>query len=479
MWPWLLNPDTYLPETDSDDTLKSIRQSAMTQQTDTFYGAIKFNQSQTSCNRKNAMDYFNYRNGKLYAEDVPVEKIASEVGTPVYIYSRATFLMHLQKIRKAYAELDTTVCYSIKACSNINILKFLAEAGSGFDIVSGGELFRALQAGADTDRIVYAGVGKTDVEIIEAMNAGVGYFNIESEAELENLIRLAGKHDKKVKAALRVNPDVDPQTHIYTTTGKKESKFGVDIDRAKKVFVRYGKNSMVDLCAVHIHIGSAGKTVGPYVEAVKKILILIGQLRQDGFNIEALDIGGGYGVDYESNTAPSAADYAEGIVPLLRGKQLKLILEPGASIAANSSILLTRVLFLKKSGDRKFVIVDAGMNDLIRPPLYNAFHFIWPSSVDAGFIPLKKVKQAAGEGLEKVDIVGPICEGADFFAKDRNFPPVKRGDLITIFTAGAYGASMGSNYNSRCLLPEVLVDNDRYTIIRRRQTYDEMVALER
>lgn len=425
------------------------------------------------------MDYFNYRSGKLYAEDVSVEKIASEVGTPVYIYSRSTFLTHLRKIQKAYAELDTTVCYSIKACSNIHILKFLAEAGSGFDIVSGGELFRARQAGADTNKIVYAGVGKTDVEIIEAMNAGVGYFNIESEAELENLIGLAEKLNKKVKAALRVNPDVDPQTHTYTTTGKKESKFGVDIDRAKKVFAKYGKNGMVDLSAVHIHIGSAGKTVGPYVEATKKILTLIEQLRQDGFKIEAIDIGGGYGADYESNTAPSATGYAEGIVPLLKGKKLKLILEPGASIAANSSILLTRVLFLKKGGSRKFVIVDAGMNDLIRPPLYNAFHFIWPSSVDARFVPLKKVKQASGEGLEKVDIVGPICEGSDFFAKDRNFPPVKRGDLITIFTAGAYGASMSSNYNSRCLLPEVLVDGDRYTVIRRRQTYEELVAPER
>ena len=425
------------------------------------------------------MDYFNYRSGKLYAEDVSVEKIASEVGTPVYIYSRATFLSHLRKIQKAYAELDTTVCYSIKACSNIHILKFLAEAGSGFDIVSGGELFRARQAGADTGKIVYAGVGKTDVETIDAMNAGVGYFNIESEAELENLIRLAKKSKKRVKAALRVNPDVDPQTHTYTTTGKKESKFGVDIDRAKKVFAKYGKNGIVDLSAVHIHMGSAGKTVGPYVEATKKILILIEQLRQDGFKIEAIDIGGGYGADYESNTAPSATGYAKGIVPLLKGKQLKLILEPGASIAANSSILLTRVLFLKKGGRKKFVIVDAGMNDLIRPPLYNAFHFIWPSSVEKRFVPLKKVKQAAGEGLEKVDIVGPICEGSDFFAKDRNLPPVKRGDLVTIFTAGAYGASMSSNYNSRCLLPEVLVDGDRYTLIRRRQTYEDMIALER
>jgi diaminopimelate decarboxylase len=215
------------------------------------------------------------------------------------------------------------------------------------------------------------------------------------------------------------------------------------------------------------------------VAAPEKILILIKQLRQDGFTIEALDIGGGYGADYESNTAPSAALYAAGIVPLLKGKQLKLILEPGASIAANSSILLTRVLFLKKGGRKKFVIVDAGMNDLIRPPLYQAFHFIWPASVEPRFVPLKKEKQASVDGLERVDIVGPICEGADFFAKDRNLPPVKRGDLVSIFTAGAYGASMSSNYNSRCLIPEVLVDGDQYTIIRRRQVYEDLIRLER
>ena len=425
------------------------------------------------------MDYFTYRKGRLFAEDVAVDQIAAEVGTPVYIYSKATFLHHLEKIQKAYARLETTVCYSVKACGNINILKFMAAAGSGFDIVSGGELFRARQAGADPGKIVYAGVGKTDAEIVEALEASVGYFNIESEAELENLIALAGKYHKTPKAALRINPDVDPRTHSFTATGKKETKFGVDIDRARQVFATYGQNGIVDLCAVHIHLGSAGKTVEPYVEAAGKVLVMIDQLRKEGHRIEALDIGGGYGADYETGTAPSAEAYADGIVPLLEGKDLRLILEPGASIAANSAILLSRVLFRKKGGRKQFVIVDAGMNDLIRPPLYNAFHFIWPAQADEKFIPAKKVKQAEMDGLEVVDVVGPICEGADFFAKERRLPPLARGDLLTIFTAGAYGSAMGSNYNSRRLLPEVLVDGNRYRVIRRRQTYEDLVALER
>jgi len=231
------------------------------------------------------MDYFNYKNGKLFAENADVERIAAEVGTPVYIYSKATFKNHLQKIKEAYSELDTTICYSVKACGNINILKFMADAGSGFDIVSGGELYRVLQAGGKPSKIVYAGVGKTDKEIIEALNARIGYFNIESEAELENLIRLAKQEGNQPKAALRINPDVDPKTHRYTTTGKKETKFGVDIERAQKIFADYGRNTVVKLCAIHIHLGSAGKTVEPYVEAIEKVLALIDQLRKDGFTI--------------------------------------------------------------------------------------------------------------------------------------------------------------------------------------------------
>jgi diaminopimelate decarboxylase len=429
------------------------------------------------------MDYFNYKNGKLFAENVNVQRIAAEIGTPVYIYSKATFIDHLQKIQKAYSTLDTTVCYSVKACGNINILKVMAESGSGFDIVSGGELYRVLQAGGVPSKIVYAGVGKTDTEIVEALDAGIAYFNIESEAELQNLIRLAKENssaaNKQPKAALRVNPDVDIKTHRYDITGKKETKFGVDIERAQKVFADYGRNDAVKLCAIHIHLGSAGHAVEPYVEAIEKILALIEQLRRDGFTIESVNIGGGYGADYITGTAPTAADYAAAIVPLLKGKNLKLILEPGASIAANAAILVMQVLYLKTSGRKKFVIVDAGMNDLIRPPLYDAFHFIWPVNVPEKSVPRQRDKDLQLDGTEVVDVVGPICESADFFAKDRALPPVKRSDLLSIFTAGAYGFSMSSNYNARGRAPEVLVDGTEFKIIRKRETYEDLTALEK
>jgi len=425
------------------------------------------------------MDYFNYQNGRLFAEGVEVEEIAAQVGTPVYIYSQATFQEHLRKIRQAYGQLDTTICYSVKACGNINILRFMAQQGSGFDIVSGGELYRVLQAGGDPSKVVYAGVGKTDPEIIEALNAGIGYFNVESEAELENLIRLAQQMDKRPQAALRVNPDVDPKTHRYTTTGKKETKFGVDIERAQRVFAEYGKEEAIRLCAIHIHLGSAGHTVEPYTEAIEKVLTLIKKLRARGFEIEALDIGGGYGADYVTGTAPTAADYAAAIVPLLKGKNLKLILEPGASIAANAAILATQVLYLKTGGEKKFVIVDAAMNDLIRPPLYDAFHFLWPARVGEKFVPPQRDRDLQLAGTETVDVVGPICEPADFFAKDRTLPPVKRGDIIAIFTAGAYGFSMSSNYNARGRAAEVLVDGKKFSVIRKRETHEDLIALER
>jgi len=428
------------------------------------------------------MDFFRYREGRLWVEEVDVERIASEVGTPAYIYSKATLADHLHKIQEAYKELETVICFSVKACGNVNILRFLAGEGSGFDIVSGGELYRALRAGADPSRIVYAGVGKTDTEILDALNAGIGYFNVESEQELENLICLAQQIAPATKAApraaLRVNPDIEYGAHAFLTTGKKETKFGVDIERAIQVFDRYGDNSAVDLCAVHVHLGTGGKTITPYVEAVEKILTLIERLRERGHAISALDLGGGYGADYETDTVPGAAEYAAGIVPLLKGKGLKLILEPGKSICANAGILLTRVLYTKQGGSKKFAIVDAGMNDLIRPSLYDAFHFIWPTDVASQWVPPTRSSDLNLNGCEVVDVVGPICEGADFFAKDRAMPPVRRGDLMAVFTAGAYGATMSSNYNGRCRAPEVLVEGDQFRVIRRRETYEDLIALE-
>lgn len=425
------------------------------------------------------MDCFNYKKGRLFAEAVDVEDIAKEVGSAVYVYSKATFRDHLAKIQQAYSTIDTTVCYSVKACGNINILKFLAEAGSGFDVVSGGELYRVQQAGGDMSKVVFAGVGKTDKEIVEALNAKIGYFNIESEAELGNLIKLAKENNQATKVALRINPDVDYKSHAYITTGKKENKFGVDIERALNVFDKYGNDELVKLCAVHVHLGSGGKTIDPYVTAVGKILPVIDELRNRGHEIETLDIGGGYGADYESDTVPSAAEYAGGIIPLLKGKNLRLILEPGKSIAANSGILLSRVLYVKQSGEKKFVIIDAGMNDLIRPALYQAFHFIWPTAVKVDMVPPKRAKDLDMRGCEVVDVVGPICESADFLAKDRALPTLKRGDLIAVFAAGAYGFTMSSNYNARGRVAEVLVDGDDFSVIRRRESYEDQLKMER
>jgi diaminopimelate decarboxylase len=429
------------------------------------------------------MDLFCYRGGRLFAEEVDVERIAAETGTPAYIYSEGTFVDHLRKMQEAYRELETTICFSVKACSNIHILRLMAQQGSGFDIVSGGELYRALQAGADPAKVVYAGVGKTDEEIVQALQAGIAYFNIESEQELENLIRLAqqqsGRSAAPVRAALRVNPDVDYKTHAYLTTGKKETKFGVDIERSLAVFAKYGKNRAVQLRAIHLHLGTGGKTIDPYVEAVEKILPVIDRLRDQGHPIEMLDLGGGYGADYETQTVPSAEQYAQGIVPLLNSRNLKLVLEPGKSICANAAVLLTRVLYTKQGGSKRFIIVDAGMNDLIRPSLYGAFHFIWPARVEPRFVPTARSQDLRLEGNETVDIVGPICEGADFLAKDRSIPPVQRGDLLAVFTAGAYGFTMSSNYNARPRAPEVLAAGSQFKVIRRRETYEDLVAPER
>ena len=407
-----------------------------------------------------------------------VETIADQVGTPVYIYSKATFLDHLKKIQTAYAGIDTTICYSIKACGNIHILRILAAAGSSFDIVSGGELYRAQQAGADMSKIVFAGVGKTDTEIIAALDAGIGYFNIESEAELENLIKLCKLHGKTTSAALRVNPDIHYDAHKYTTTGVKETKFGIDIERTLKIYDTYAGNGVVNMSVIHVHLGSGGKTVDPYVNYVKKVLPLVEELRSRGHRIDKLDLGGGYGADYETATVPSAADYAEKIVPLLKAANLNLILEPGKSIIANAGILLTRTVFKKSGGTKTFVIVDAGMNDLIRPCLYEAFHFIWPTRVNENFIPEKRINGLEMDNTEVVDVVGPICESTDYFAKDRAMPKVEKGDLLAVFSVGAYGFTMASNYNARPLCAEVLVDGDQFRIIRRRQTYEDLIALE-
>jgi len=431
------------------------------------------------------MDHFHYRDGELCCEDVPVSRIADAVGTPTYVYSSATLLHHYDAIARAFAPLDPLICYSIKSCPNVHICRFLRERGAGFDVVSGGELARAIAAGADPEKIVFAGVGKTDAEIEQGLDAGIGWFNIESEAELENLIAICRRRGVTTRAALRVNPDVDPRTHRYTSTGRKESKFGVDLDRARRVFQQLGRQEAVRLRGIHLHIGSPVNSVEPYVAAIGRTLALIEQLRTDGFQIDMLDMGGGFGAHYTGSEAPPAAEYADAIVPLLApfakgqaDQRLRFILEPGRSIAANAGILLTRVLYLKKSGERDFLIVDAGMNDLIRPALYEAYHFAWPVHPAAGFVPVERGEAVNMPGLVPMDIVGPVCESGDFLAKDRRLPPMQRGDLVAIFTAGAYGMAMASHYNSRPNPAEVLVERAAFRVIRRRETSRDLLQAE-
>ncbi|MGF1634132.1 MAG: diaminopimelate decarboxylase [Phycisphaerae bacterium] len=426
------------------------------------------------------MDHFNYRDGQLFCEDVPADDIAGQFDTPCYVYSKATLLHHYRQIAEAFAELEPTICYSIKANGNLSICRLFAEAGCGFDVTSGGELYRALAAGGDPKKIIYAGVGKTDDEIRAALEAGIAAFNIESEAEIANIDRIAGEVGKQAVGAVRINPDVDPKTHRYTTTGKKESKFGVDIERAEKIFDEARGLKHLRVAGVHIHLGSPIYSVQPYVDGVTKVNALIDRLRERGHAIEWFDVGGGFGVNYEHpEQAKAVAEFAKALTPLLKGRGYKVAFEPGRYITGNAGILLTRCLYRKTSGDKRFVIVDAGMNDLLRPALYEAFHFVWPTRPGAGNVIESRDRGTAPADGEVVDVVGPVCESGDFIAKDRPLPVTKRGDLLAVFTAGAYGFAMSSNYNNRRRAAEVLVDGTEAKLIRRRETYEDLVAAER
>ncbi len=424
------------------------------------------------------MDDFRFQQRELYCEQVPLARIAESVGTPAYIYSAATLIGHYDRFARAFAELSPTICYSMKCCGNLHICRLLAARGAGFDVVSGGELFRARTAGADPARIVFAGAGKTDREIGEALDARVGLLNVESESELAVLADIAAARGAAVRAALRINPDVDPRTHRYTTTGMKESKFGVDLERAQAAFDRFGRDPRLRLVGLHLHLGSPVNSIDPYVRALERTLALFDELRSAGFPVDTLDIGGGFGAHYRGDEAPDAAAYAAAIVPLLRGRGLKVILEPGRSIAANAGVLLARVIHVKQSGERRFIILDAGMTELIRPALYEAFHFVWPVRPGEGFVPPARGERVDLSGLVAADVVGPVCETGDFLALDRALPPVQRGDLMAVFSAGAYGMTMASQYNARPRPPEVLVEGERFRFIRRRETYDDLVAPE-
>jgi diaminopimelate decarboxylase len=425
------------------------------------------------------MDHFHYRDGQLYCEDTPVANLARDYGTPLYVYSQAMFLDTLKALQTAFAEVDPLVCYSVKANSNLGILKVLAEHGSGFDVVSGGELLRVQTAGGAPGKTVFAGVGKTDEEILAGLEAGVLMFNVESEAELDAITRVAAAAGKVAPIALRVNPDVDPKTHRYISTGKKESKFGMDIDRALALAATIARVPSVSMIGMHMHIGSQITSIEPYQGAVAKGVEIIARLRKMGHPISWYNMGGGFGINYKGHEAKPIAEFARVIVPVVKPTGCRLALEPGRVVAGNAGLLVSRVLYTKQSGEKRFLIQDAAMNDLIRPALYESFHRIWPVVVPAGFPAPPADFEAPSPGTEPWDVVGPVCESGDFLAKDRPLPPLDRGALLAVFSAGAYGMVMASNYNTRPRAAEVLVAGAQPRLVRRRETYEDLLGPER
>ncbi|MCM8780054.1 MAG: diaminopimelate decarboxylase [Candidatus Omnitrophica bacterium] len=415
------------------------------------------------------MHEFKYVGKHFYCERVRVEDVAKKHGTPLYLYSYHTLIGHYMKLKEAFKAIEPLICFSVKANSNLALLKALVDKGAGLDIVSGGELFRALKVNCPAEKIVYASVGKTSAEIEEAIKEKILFFNVESMPELENINRIARERKRIVNVAIRINPDVEPKTHKFITTGKLTNKFGIDFKTAEKIFTQAHNYSNVRLNGIHIHIGSQITESAPFVEAIKKIVKFIAKLEKENIHLEYLNIGGGLGIIYDKETPQTAEKFAQEILPLLKKTGLKIIMEPGRFIVGNSGILITKVLYIKKTPLKKFVIVDAGMNDLVRPALYGAYHNIVPLTL-------------RGKGIgnrERADVVGPICESGDFFAKERLLPKVKAGDYLAIMGAGAYGFSMSSNYNSRCRPAEALVVKDRTFVIRKREDYDDLVGNEK
>ncbi|RKZ49006.1 MAG: diaminopimelate decarboxylase [Candidatus Parabeggiatoa sp. nov. 3] len=411
------------------------------------------------------MDYFNYQNGKLYAENVDLTTIAETYGTPCYVYSRATLEQHWHAFDHALKNYRHLICYAVKANSNLTVLKILAQLGSGFDIVSGGELERVLRAGGKPDKIVFSGVGKTVAEMRRALEVGIRCFNVESEAELQRLNQLAGEMGKIAPVSLRVNPDVDAKTHPYISTGLKQNKFGIDVDIALEVYAEAAALPHLQITGIDCHIGSQLTDTTPFVDALRRIMVLVDTLAKKGIALQHLDLGGGLGVRYENETPPDPTAYVQALTQVLGQSPYEIILEPGRAIAANAGILLTRVEYLKKTADKHFAIVDAAMNDLIRPALYNAWQDIVP------------VQPRSGETVQYYDIVGPICETGDFLGKNRALA-LQAGDLLAVRTSGAYGFTMSSNYNSRFRAAELMVDGERVMVARRRETIEDLLALE-
>ncbi len=411
------------------------------------------------------MHDFHFKDSELHCESVKISAIAEKTGTPLYIYSRKTLVDHFTKIKKAFAPVAPIICFAMKANDNLSVVKTLLNEGAGLDIVSGGELQKALKLKANPKKIVFASVGKTEDEIKLAINSGILFFNVESQPELEEINAVAKRLKKKTQVALRINPDVEAPTHHFVTTGTLKNKFGIDLQTAEEIFRSQKRFSNVKINGLHVHIGSQITTAQPFVTALKKVLDFVGRLRESGISIEYLDIGGGLGIIYKDETPQTAQQFADAVLPLLAASGLKIIMEPGRFIVGNAGIFVTRVLYLKDNGFKKFLIVDGGMNDLIRPSLYHAYHEIVP------------VKSMAVEKVT-VDVVGPVCESGDFFAKDRQLPVPSKGDLLAVMSAGAYGFTMASNYNARPRVPEVLVDGKKFAIVRKRESFNDLIRNE-
>lgn len=412
------------------------------------------------------MHYFNYIDDQLFCEDVPLKKLAEEFGTPLYVYSGKTILRHYKAFDGSFSSHKHLVCYSIKANSNTAILAMLAKQGCGFDIVSKGELYRALKAGANPSKIVFSGVGKSEEEIEMALAVGILMFNIESEAELYAVNSVAERMNKKAPIAFRINPDVNPLTHPYISTGLKKNKFGVPYEEAFDLYQKAKKLANIDIVGIDCHIGSQITQLSPFIEAVEKVKILIDKIEHSGIEIKYIDLGGGLGISYKDEEPPHPNEYGEAIIRLFEGVDKTLIFEPGRVIVGNAGVLLTKVLYLKENSGKKFVIVDAAMNDLARPALYGSYHTI---------IPVLRKDEITGVNC---DVVGPICESTDYFARDRVISKPEKDDLFCIMSAGAYGFSMASNYNSRPRAAEVLVFDDKYFLIRERDSMESLIASE-
>ena len=422
------------------------------------------------------MDLFHYEKGVLYAEDIPVTELARKYGTPLYVYSAGTLKHHIDALRTAFAQFNPIICYSVKACSNTHILRLMSEMGTGFDVVSGGELYRIVRAGLPTNNVVYAGVGKTEDEIRYALSNEILMFNVESEAELAEINRVAGMMKRNARVALRVNPDVDPHTHAYTTTGKKENKFGLPIDKVRAIAGGIKRYANVQMAGLHVHIGSQITEPEPYGEALHIVVDLMLELRSADRPLMYLNMGGGFGANYRSkDQAPVPWSFAKLMTPEIERSGAQLVMEPGRFIVANAAILVTRLLYDKPGEHRHFYIVDAGMSDLIRPALYDAYQGIWP--VESNQEPPFRGGEVPEDGV-LVDVVGPICESGDFLGKDRTLPATEQGKLLAVFSTGAYGMAMASNYNSRPRPAEVMVEGGSDRLIRRRETWEDLVRPE-